>query len=183
MPTIKRLGTDPETLAADIAQDLRNGPVALGFECPLFVPLHGRAEALLSCRAGEGNRAWSASAGVSSLGTGLVQSAWLLERIRLILGHVAPVFVDIAEFRRADTGLLLWEAFITGARNSTHEQDAIAGAEAFLESWPEVHDCIPCKDVPTMSLIALALIRMHWTEDLSLIGQKPIVVRPREVRK
>ncbi len=73
----------PSQLANAVCEELASGrPVALGFECPLFVPVPSEEIALGRARAGEGNRAWSAGAGTGALATGLVQAAWVLREIR-----------------------------------------------------------------------------------------------------
>jgi hypothetical protein len=66
-------------------------PVALGFECPLFVPLNLQPEALTTARSGEGSRPWSAGAGCGALATGLVQVAWILRKIRQELQAPTPL--------------------------------------------------------------------------------------------
>jgi hypothetical protein len=65
-------GRDISVFAEGIAKDLSAGyAVALGFECPLFVPVAKAPEHLTKGRAGEGNRPWSAGAGVAVLASGL----------------------------------------------------------------------------------------------------------------
>jgi hypothetical protein len=72
-----------ENLATSVAESLDAGdPVALGFECPLFVPIDTDPNLLGCARKGEGMRPWSANAGAASLATGLVQVPWLLRSIR-----------------------------------------------------------------------------------------------------
>jgi hypothetical protein len=67
-------GTDIRQLAEAAATDLRRGTsVALGFECPLFVPVPDDPMRLTSARRGEGNRPWSAAAGAGSLAVGLTE--------------------------------------------------------------------------------------------------------------
>src|SRR5437867_2964803 len=76
-------GTSIEKLGSSIAADLESdSPVALGFECPLFVPFVAQSSRLGCSREGEGSRPWSAHAGAASLATGLVQVTWLLNRVR-----------------------------------------------------------------------------------------------------
>src|SRR2546426_709230 len=73
----------PSSVSDYVASVLKERkPVALGFECPLFVPLPKDEQLLGSARRGEGNRPWSAAAGSGSLTTGLVQVAWVLQVIR-----------------------------------------------------------------------------------------------------
>ena len=61
-------GSSIEELAARIADEISsNRKVAIGFECPLFVPV--RSDAVRVNAAGEGNRSWSAGAGTGALAT------------------------------------------------------------------------------------------------------------------
>src|SRR4051794_11293405 len=63
-----RGGTEIVELVDALAQDLDAGvPVALGFECPLFVPVSEDPFRLGAARAGEGTRPWSAGAGTGAL--------------------------------------------------------------------------------------------------------------------
>jgi hypothetical protein len=62
--------TDPVDSIADGL--LAKPRVGLGFGCPLVLPVPEAWVALARARQGEGNRPWSASAGVSARGTGLV---------------------------------------------------------------------------------------------------------------
>lgn len=72
----------PRSLVRFVAERLEaNVKVALGFECPLWVPVAGEPSDLTKARHGEGNRAWSAGAGAGSLATGLTEIAWILDRI------------------------------------------------------------------------------------------------------
>lgn len=77
-----------------VAGDLIAGEaVALGFECPLFVPVPATPLQLGAARLGEGNRPWSAGAGASSLATGLAQVSWILAELRQRVPD-CPVFLD-----------------------------------------------------------------------------------------
>lgn len=69
---IERIGSDLDC----------NHPVALGFECPLFVPVPNDPEHLTCARDGEGKHAWSAQAGAYSLVAGLSQTVWILTQIK-----------------------------------------------------------------------------------------------------
>jgi len=71
--------------ARGIAKDLSdNRKVAVGFECPLFVPIPDAdmPQDLTKAREGENNRAWCAGAGSGALATGLTECVWIFERIR-----------------------------------------------------------------------------------------------------
>lgn len=176
-------GTSPSTLATHIAAELnRATPVALGFECPLFVPLV-EDELRLTCRRpGEGSRAWSAGAGCGALTTGLVQVAWVLQAIRRQLLQPVPAFLAWAPFASAQCGLFLWEAFVSGtAKQSSHTADAQAGAEAFLRALPdpvEVNAVVCSSSV--YSLVGAALLRTGWCADPDILQQPCLVVRASE---
>ncbi len=172
----EQTGRDIERLASAIAADVQVRCVALGFECPLFVPLYKASADVLRSRPGEGDRSWSASAGVCSLGAGLVESAWLLACVRSRCQGPIPVFVNPSAFRKVGQGLLLWEAFITGERSGTDEEDALAAARLFQSTWPELSDVMPCRDLQVMSLIGMAALRTGWSEDIELLKEKPYVI-------
>src|SRR4051812_33674605 len=75
--------SDITSLCDAVINDLTlNVPVALGFECPLFVPITTDPHSLTCARPGEGNRAWSAGAGAGSMATGLTETLWILDRIK-----------------------------------------------------------------------------------------------------
>src|SRR5262245_58986181 len=69
-------GTSIIDLVDAVAEDLNAGrKVALGFECPLFVPLPRNPHLLTAVRPGEGSRPWCAGAGSGALATGLTETA------------------------------------------------------------------------------------------------------------
>ena len=176
-------GNAPSTLAKHVAFALNSGePVALGFECPLFVPLAEDERALTSARVGEGSRAWSAGAGCGALATGIVQVAWVLQAVRVQLMQPARSFVNWASFASAGSGLLLWEAFVSGsAKRGSHTSDAQAGAEAFLQALPnpESATAIVCESA-VYSLVGAALLRTGWSADVSILQDSCLVMRARE---
>src|ERR1700733_7616065 len=68
-------------LVRAVVEDLKRGnPVALGFECPLFVPLPEDPGDLTKERVGERDRPWSAGAGAACLATGLTETVWIPEK-------------------------------------------------------------------------------------------------------
>lgn len=176
----KESGNSPATLATHVANALNDGtPVALGFECPLFVPLVEDEQKLTSARPGEGNRAWSAGAGCGALATGLVQVAWVLQAIRRQILCPVPAFVDWASFASSGSGLLLWEAFVTGpSKLTSHTEDAQAGAEAFLQALPNPpqRNAIDCES-DVYSLVGAALLRTGWCTDPEILQQACLVLR------
>jgi hypothetical protein len=174
-----KCGVSMPALAEAIADDLSaERPVALGFECPLFVPLSARPETLTTGRLGDRNRPWSAGAGCGALATGLVQVVWLLREIRRLAGGTATAFLDWESFARTGTGLFLWEAFVSGkAKREDHVADAEAAVQAFRDTiaQPPVGSAVTCAE-ETYSLIGAALLRSGWSTDLAILGAPCIVV-------
>jgi hypothetical protein len=88
-------GRDIEQFAEGIAADINAGVrVALGFECPLFLPFPNDPEDLTSARPGEGDRAWSAGAGAGVLATGLTETVRILDQVRRRTNGSCAVFVS-----------------------------------------------------------------------------------------
>jgi hypothetical protein len=131
-------GTEIVELLDDLVDDLAAGHgVALGFECPLFVPVPEQPIRLGMARSGEGNRSWSAGAGPGVMATGIVEVAWILSELRQRLPGAKP-YLDWAEFVAAGRGLFLWEAFVTDeAKAATHVDDATVAVAAFRDSLPD----------------------------------------------
>lgn len=114
-------GRNPEGSAVAVLDALGSGvPVALGFEAPLVVPVSpvGLDGWMTLGRARQGetvdghSRPWSAGAGSGALATGLVQMAWLLERI----GSSIPTLRCTTRpelWLAGDADLFVWEAFVS----------------------------------------------------------------------
>ena len=172
-------GKDIQALAELISHRLAQGKkVALGFECPLWVPVADRPMELTRARGGEGNRAYSASAGAASLVTGLTEVAWILERIRQAVQGV-EAFLDWGAFERVQSGLFVWEALVTGkGKTGSHESDAKAAVDAFYRALPDPtsHDALKPTS-RTRSLIGAALLWAGWSDDLGLLSRPCVVIR------
>ena len=114
----KAIGGLVEEVVGSLAAGVK---VALGFECPLWVPVTDDPSGLTAGRAVDGNRAWSAGPGPSVLATGLTETAWILRETRRGLeeqgASLPPAYLDWDEFTGATTGIFLWEAFVTGKRS------------------------------------------------------------------
>jgi hypothetical protein len=169
-------GNDPAALAQAVAGRLKAGrPVALGFECPLFVPLSADPAALSAARDGEGSRPWSAGAGAAALATGLTQVAWLLRRVRAEVR--APAFLKWGDFCHAGNGLFLWEAFVTGvAEGADPVADAVLAVDAFRRALPDptVHNAVTTADA--YSLVGAALLRTGWKTHPSVLATPALVI-------
>jgi len=173
------IGQDIRAFAATIATDLNSGhPVALGFECPLFIPVPDDPARLTSARDGEGNRSWSAGAGAGSLATGLSETVWILTQVRQQLTSQAPVHFRWSPFQQSGVGLFVWEAFVSGdAKSDTHHGDAEFAVNQFFTSLPnpESYNAITCGNA--RSLIGAAVLQSGLSGDLTLLHQQCLVIR------
>ena len=163
--------------------------VALGFECPLWVPVPEDPSDLTAGRAVDGNKPWSAGAGASALAAGLTETAWILREIRRSLrdkgATLPPAYLDWQEFTGSDTGLFLWEAFVTGAAKATdtgkdgHMADALTACKAFAARLPDPEAGSACEaSHPVRSLLGAAVLWSGWSENLDLLRARCLVVKP-----
>jgi hypothetical protein len=163
-----------------VAGDLNNGKkVALGFECPLFVPVSSVPEDLTKARSGEQNRPWSAGAGAGSLATGLTETQWICDHMRSALRRTVPVFYRWQPFDASTTGMFIWEAFVTKeAKGTTHAKDAENAVKRFRDCLPnpESHNALVSHG-RVRSLIGAALLQSGLTSDLGWLGEPCLVIR------
>ena len=172
-------GERMEDLAEEVSKALKEKRrVALGFECPLFVPLDSEPLKLTRKRKGEA-RPWSAGAGVAVLGTGLVQTTWLLNRIREGIQEQPPAFLDWPSFAESKNGLFLWEAFVTGsAKGETHVDDALVAVTAFKKALPDPCSVNIISEQAPLSLMGTVLLRTGWSNELSILSESCLVISP-----
>lgn len=194
-------GHEPSSMSECVARKLAEGhPVALGFECPLWIPLAWEEKDLTRGRPDDGNRAWSASGGATVLASSLPITTWSLRAIASALSRLGrehrdiDVTLDFDAFRRDPKGLLLWEAFVSGAdkdresvnrtERSMHIDDARIGARTFIQRW-RGHGSpsrVPAEPDEVLSLIGMALLRSGWRDDPALLSQPVEIVRPQRAR-
>jgi len=174
-------GRDIAEFAEVVAADLNAGAhVAIGFECPLFVPVPDSPVGVTSARLGEGDRAWSAGAG--SLTTGLTETVWIFDRVRRRTCVAAGVFAGWRPFRESAGGLFVWEAFVTkAAKGDTHHCDAELAELSFLDSLPnpDQRNAVAC-DGRVRSLFGASLLQTGWTTDLAWLTEPCVVIRVQE---
>jgi len=150
--------------------------VALGFECPLWVPVPQDPKGLTAGRA---------------VAAGLTETAWILREIRRRLTDegISPpsAFLDWLEFANANTGLFLWEAFVAGnakavdldAKTDAHATDAMIACQEFVARLPNLVSKSHNKPShPIRSLIGAAMLWSGWSKDLSLLREKCLIFKP-----
>ena len=176
---------DIDALAEEACRILVDGmKLALGFECPLWVPLRDDPMLLTKAPVGEGSAAWSSAIGATVLTIGLAETVWVLSETRqrlLSSSHsMPPVFLDWGAFAKADGGLFLWEALVTGKdKTGTHEGDALAACHGFKASLSDPVAKAAVKSTgDTLSLVGAAALRAGWSRDLKLLETPCLVLKP-----
>ncbi|HUW11846.1 MAG TPA: hypothetical protein VM537_19120 [Anaerolineae bacterium] len=175
--------TDIDRLVAEVVEDLGAGhSVALGFECPLFIPVRSDPTEFAARRLGEWNRPWSAGAGAARMATGLAQSVYVLRRVRESAEEaglsVTPTLAP-SQFTAGEANLLLWEAFVSGkSKTRSHVGDAESAARLCL---CRLQADTPQTDIggdgDVLSLVGAAAIRSGLSDATELLSQPCLVVR------
>lgn len=172
-----------EELLEEISADMSSGvSVALGMEAPLYMPVPLLSSQLSSGREGEGNRSMFAPAGACVTTLACHQSAFLLQRLALVRsGHTLTL--DASVWQEEDKVLLLWEAFVSGSAHDTEGsniRDAATAATFFREHQDSLkeHNAVSC-GLP-LSLIGAVALWSRWTNDVEILHQPCVVLRPPE---
>lgn len=180
-------GTDLDKFIAAIAAASMAGPVALGFEAPLFLPFRATARTLHKGRQGEGSPSWIGKVGCLVATQCLPIMAYAFSRIRSLAPAVSVTFNSdplpsrVGEF-------LIFEAFVAGpgklkhrsAEHPNHVADAVC---VVTELRQRIDSTLPLKsdiiEDQVFSLVGAALLRAGWSDDVALLAQQCLVVRPR----
>lgn len=171
-------GNSIEEFAERIATQIKNeSKVAIGFECPLFVPVRENPEEVNSARKGEGNRSWSAGAGTGALATGLVEVLWVLNRIARLLDRLPRAEFQWSKFIETDS-VFLWEAFVTStAKGAAHHEDAEIAVARFKASLPDPSVENAIEEESVFSLVGAAALRTGWSESMNVLSQQCLVIK------
>lgn len=175
-----------EQLATNIVIQLAEGrKVALGYEAPLFVPLPLTHEKLGKARDGEctpetGNRPFNAGAGASLFATGIQSLVWVLNRVKS-LRSVTTACTSLAQFRSGVAEMLVWEAFVSGTEKAvppSHVGDAKLAVLAFEAAMQNTRASSAIREESVFSLAGAAILRAGLSDDLTLLQQPCLVLRP-----
>ncbi len=177
-------GTDLDAGIVAVVAALRTGPVALGFEAPMFVPIRDDPMALTKARRGEAfqgiSRPFSASAGATVLVTALVVVTYVMHRLRVL----APDASATMDWRRPLAGrgdLLLFEAFVTNQRkraDTRHVEDARLAIAAFVAGMRDPQTFASAVIEPDcLSLLGAVMLRTGWATDPAILAEPCLVVR------
>lgn len=177
---------DIEELAADICQDIAAGrKVSIGIECALFIPCTEDPNKLGKARAGDctpevGSKPFSASPGACATMTGLPALAWVLRRIKQEHPDVT-VTTRWDDFRAGQAHIFLWEAFVSGkekAASGDHHDDALLALDAFEKDAQDERLETRVTAENPFSLAAAAILWAGLSEDVSLLHEPCVVLRP-----
>ncbi len=171
-------GANIEQFAWDIAEQINNKTkVAIGFECPLFVPVRNDPVQVNSARKNEGNRSWSAGAGTSALATGLVEVLWVMNAISGILGKKPKAVFEWSIFLDTES-VYLWEAFVTSSSKGVgHTHDARIAVTHFKDSLPDPTTANAIKEADVFSLIGALALRAGWANDIAVLSEQCLVIK------
>jgi len=172
-------GTDIVEFCRGIAKDLSAGiKVALGLECPLFVPVSENPLLLTSSRYGEGDRAWSARAGCGALCTGLTESVFILNEVyKQTSLPIQPTF-KWNDFLDGQMNLFLWEAFVSKeAKGISHSGDAKIAVQSFMRHYPKILEANAVTVESAYNLVAGAMLRTGLSQDIKLLSEPCIVIK------
>lgn len=175
-----------DELSNRIVEYLNKGQkVALGYESPLFVPLPPTHEKLGKARDGEctpetGNRPFNAGAGASLFATGIQSLVWVLVRIKSLRPDTKAC-TSLVQFRSGSAEMLIWEAFVSGSEKAeppSHVGDARLAVIAFEAAMQSARALSAIRDESVFSLAGAAILRAGLSDDLTLLRQPCLVLRP-----
>lgn len=178
-PSLDAAGTDIDECVRVLAEALRHGSLALGFEAPMFVPYGRDPLDLDRARMGDGAHAFSSAPGACVLTKALVVVPYILRKLRHLVPDAEPTFDWQREPGRRD--LLLFEAFVSGVgKDIDHAGCARLACDAFRELWqngPSMQSGID--ELDTLNLLGAMLLRTGWTDDPSVLAAPCLVARHR----
>ena len=171
-------GTDIDEFAREIADQLQQkNKVALGYECPLFVPVRNDPVSVNSSRNGEGSRSWSAGAGTGALATGLVEVIYVFNQLTALLETKPPITFDWSTFEQT-ASIFLWEAFVTStSKGKDHADDAKIAISKFIAALPMPFAINAIQESDVFSLIGGAALRTGWSDDIAVLQQPCLVIK------
>jgi hypothetical protein len=176
-PSVNDSGEDIDKCIEVLANAMKIGPLALGFEAPMFVPYGRKRCDLDKAREGDGDRAFSATPGACVLTKALVIVPYILEGLRCRAKAARPTFKW--RERLSERDLLLFEAFVAHVgRSVSHEKCARLALKLFPKDWEERASFESAvKEPRTMNLLGAMLLRTGWTKDTTVLSEPCLVVR------
>lgn len=172
-------GSDLSDFVKCFAERSKGRPAALGFEAALFIP-HGRPAAkLTSQRNSDNGRPWSAGAGATVTTIGLAIVSHVLGELRRLQPERRAI-LDWQQWPNNDE-VLFFEAFVSGDNHAgpgEHWKDALNAAEGFRQALGNLSAANAVQEPNVLSLVGACMLRSGWSEDVGLLQQSCLVIRP-----
>lgn len=173
---------DIDALVLRLVEDVNaHKSVALGFECPLFMPIPMQSDGLNRGRQGEGNRAMFAPTGAGVATLGVQEVAWVLSQIHDRVPALPLYSLDWHAWLAEDSRprLLIWEAFVSGAaHDNSHERDAATAAVYFRDNEDNLDNVNAVTADRPLNMAHAAVLWAGWANDLDRLHQACLVLRP-----
>lgn len=174
-------GTDLDEFIVKFAKCIEGKPSALGFECPLFLPCRDELSTITKARQGDGSRSWSAGSGATVTTIGLAVVTYTLRKLKEEMGATFPkAMLDWKKWPEGNA-LLLWEAFVSGLNHAApgeHWRDALNAAKGFQAALDDLDAANAVHEESVFSTIGAAMLRSELSDDVGVIGESCLVVRP-----
>lgn len=178
-------GTDLDEFISNVAEALMHGPVALGFEAPMYLLARDQPDELTKARSGECvdgiNRPFSAGAGAAVTVTALVVVPYVLASLRRKAPSVQAT-LDWRSYLGRPEGLLLFEAFVTNQKKNAdtrHIEDAkLAATRLYRDVSEGVLPTSAVTEPDCLNLLGAMMLRTGWTNDLGVLKEECLVERP-----
>jgi hypothetical protein len=171
---------DIEELVDEVVKDVKAGNrIAIGFECPLFIPVTVSSKDVGKARVGDGDKAYTAAPGACAAMTGLSELAWVLHEIHEKMPDVKAT-TSWTAFLGGEASVFVWEAFVSGKKELTdHIRDAFLAVRAFQENQDNLEQasCVSCEN--PLSFAGAIILWAGMSDDLSLLKTPCVVIRPR----
>lgn len=174
--------TDISRLIDCLQKDMENlMSIALGFECPLFIPVPISENDLCRGRQGEGSRSLFAQAGATVTTLGVHQAAWILRKIHPYGTNHFEFTTDLSKWPPSDDHQVLfcWEAFVSGiAHSRSHTRDAATATMFFLHNEMHLGVVNAVTTELPFSLIQAVALWAGWSTNMAELHGSTLVIKP-----
>jgi len=179
--TMTKTGNDLDEGIRVFADALKDAPLALGFEAPMFVPMRDKAVCLIKQRNGEG-KAFSAAPGATVLVTSTVVVPYVLRGLR----EAVPDAVATMKWqgwphdRTMSRQLLLFEAFASGGQSHIDDaKSAVRELSKRLKTWnPIMSDVAVGEGDEIFNILGAMMMRTGWAKGTDVLKQSCLVIKP-----
>lgn len=164
---------------------LETGPLMLGLEAPLFVPLRDDIMLATKARGGEERRPWSAGAGAQVLAMNLPIMTYIFKALfSAVKGSTCHLNPDDG-FTHTPKQCLIFEALVSGPdKGNSHEEDAMVMA-AYCYKFAQEKTVPPSiyreeDRVEFLNLAAASALHCGWINDINALHSETPIYKPSE---